>query len=127
VTPRPVTAREIAEQADVSKRHVHDTPETLVEAGVVDDPEAAGPHGATLYSDDGLPTRGIADITGEDGEIADSLVWSSYTWSVVVCEPEGTGEGGSEGSSGGEPGASEIWRWETPIRVAADYEVDLPQ
>jgi hypothetical protein len=113
---RSCTAREIATEADVSKRHVHDTPATLVEAGVVDALKGAGKHGATLYSDDGLPTRGVVNITGEDGEIAKGLVWGSYTWSVVVCEPGGLSNGVSEGSSGDASAASEIWRWETADR-----------
>ena len=110
------TAREIADETDVSKEHVRKTFTKLAEAGKVDAVEGEGKHGATLYSDDGLPTQGVADVTGEDGEIAKHHVWGSYTWSLAVSEPRAAGDDASEGGSGGESSSSEIWEWETADR-----------
>lgn len=107
------TAREIASEADVSKRHVQRTLERLVERDVVDALEQQGPNGATLYSDAGVPNSGIVDVQGEDGEVATDLVWGSYTWTVAVRDPVTGTDGGDTASTGNESDSSNVWNWKT--------------
>jgi hypothetical protein len=107
------TAQEITTEADVSKRHAQRTLERLADHDVVDALKREGPNGATLYSDAGVPTTGIVDVTNEDGEVATSLVWGSYTWAVAVRDPVTGESGGDTASSGIESESSDVWRWRT--------------
>jgi DNA-binding transcriptional ArsR family regulator len=90
---RQLTAREIGSRTGVSKRHVHRTLKRLVEHDVVDALEGRGPNGATLYSDAGVPTSGVVDVRGKNGEVATGLVWGSYTWAVAVAAPTSDDDG----------------------------------
>jgi hypothetical protein len=90
----PRTARQIAAETDVSKRHVHRTLERLAEHGTVQAFEGRGTNGATLYAEDGLPNDGIVDLTDDDDEVATGVVLSSYTWGVTVRAVEDDAPGG---------------------------------
>jgi AraC-like DNA-binding protein len=91
---RQLTAREISSRTGVSKRHVHRTLKRLVGHNVADALEGRGPNGATLYSDAGVPTSGVVNVRGEDGEVAKGHVLDSYTRAVAVDAPTTGDEGG---------------------------------
>jgi hypothetical protein len=75
------TARELAEAADVSKRHVAKTLARLLEEGCVECCEGVGKHGADVYRADSA-SSGVVDL-GSD-EITNDDVWDSYTWSFAI-------------------------------------------
>lgn len=108
------TAREIAEQTDASKRHVQKTLAKWADKELVHAVPGAGPHGATLYRECGLPNSGVADI---GGETANSDVWdTNYTWLFAVCTPSSsTSESPSSVSASADTGGSSSvgWDWQT--------------
>ncbi|MFT4930267.1 MAG: DNA-binding transcriptional ArsR family regulator [Natronomonas sp.] len=106
---RQLTAREIGSRTDVSKRHVQRTLKRLVEHDVVDALDGRGPNGATLYSDAGVPTSGVVDVRGEDGEVATGVVLGSYTWAVAVDAPTTGDEGGDTADRAGTGERPTIW------------------
>ncbi|QLG63099.1 hypothetical protein [Halorarum salinum] len=88
---RSLTARELADRAGCSKRHVAKTLAKLIpdedsdEDGPVQAVHDAGPNGATLYSADAVPTSGVADLAGVT---ANDPVWDSYTWAFAIRDPD---------------------------------------
>jgi len=77
------TARELAEATGVSKRHVANTLARYVEDDAVEVREGAGDYGADVYRLlAGERLSGVADLGAE--EIANSHVWSSYTWAFAI-------------------------------------------
>ena len=109
-----VTAYELAQETGVSKRHVHRTLERLVEHGDVQAFEGKGPNGATLYADDGVPNRGVVDLTDEDGQVVTDAVCSPYTWSVTVQDIK-RGETGTTDDQPAEPTPSTgLFRYADP-------------
>jgi len=80
-----LSAREVADDVDVSKEHVRGTLQRLVDLGAVQALNDAGDHGATLYADDGLPTTGVADL-----ETTNDHVLDTYTWSLAIRDPAPT-------------------------------------
>ncbi|WP_158056561.1 Rrf2 family transcriptional regulator [Halorussus halophilus] len=80
------TARELAEETDVSKRHVAKTLARLLDEDLVRCHEGVGAHGADVFHADGEPTDGVVELTPE--EITNKGVWSSSTWSFAVSEVE---------------------------------------
>lgn len=111
---RPATALELADLADVSKRHAQRVLKRLAERDAVQAFDRAGPNGATLYADDGTPNTGVVDLTNEDGEVATDLVWGSYTWAVSiqdVCVDETRPTAGRTGADADRGG---IFNWVDP-------------
>ena len=86
---RPRAARDLADEAAVSKQHAHDTLERAAEFDVVDCIKGAGQHGATLYADDGMPTSGVVDL--EADIINDHVRDPTYTWSLAIRPPANEG------------------------------------
>jgi hypothetical protein len=62
---RPMTAKDIANNADCTARYVRDVLGTLTDWGYVDTDPMAGPNGATLYADTGVTEHGHADVAEE--------------------------------------------------------------
>jgi DNA-binding transcriptional ArsR family regulator len=106
---RSVTARELADEISIPKRTVHRALEKLLEHDVIDAIEGAGPHGATLYSESGLPTTGVVDLTDEDGQIVTVPVWDSYTWAVVIDDADDASSGGRAAPTPAEEERPTIW------------------
>ncbi|MFB6237537.1 MAG: hypothetical protein ABEH81_04115 [Halopenitus sp.] len=122
---RALTAREISNAVDCSKRHVQKTLSRLLPDG--DDRrgplqafENAGPHGATLYSTDGLPNSGVVDLAGVT---ANDPVWSSYTWSFAIRDADLPDQAES---NGGEDATADstVWNWRDPPPDEATAEDD---
>lgn len=94
----PLSARQLASRADCTKEHVRETlarlapsrdeelPDGVTPREWVHAVEGAGEHGATLYSDDGTPTSGVADVELAT-ETANSPVWDYYTWTLAITDP----------------------------------------
>jgi DNA-binding transcriptional MocR family regulator len=76
------TARKLAEATDVSKRHVAKTLSRLLDDDLVSCREGEGAHGADVFHAEDAPTSGVVDLGA--GEIANSAVWGSNTWSFVI-------------------------------------------
>ena len=110
----PTSAYDLAQETDVSKRHVHRTLERLVEHGNAQAFDGRGTNGATLYADDGVPNTGVVDLTDEDGEVVTDAVLSSYTYSVTVAEVDGAGAGEHDGSTRRTTPSTGIYRWMDP-------------
>jgi hypothetical protein len=83
--PGSRSARDLAADAGVSKEYARQTLTRLAKHGLVQALEGAGAHGATLYSDTGLPTTGVVDISTTD--TANDHVWDPYTWALAIREP----------------------------------------
>jgi len=98
---RAVSARNLAEQAGVSKQHAYETLERAVEFDVVDCIKGAGRHGATLYADDGMPTSGVVDL--ETDIVNDHVRDPTYTWSLAIRPPtnEGAATNGGDAQATG--------------------------
>ena len=100
---RGMTARELAEATDASKRHVTKTLKRLHDAGRVECREGIGDYGADVFYT-GQATSGIVDLGAR--EITNDVVWSSYTWSFAIsppiCETQPVGEY-AESTTKGEP------------------------
>ena len=80
-----VTAREIAQETDVSKRSALRTLSRAREEGLADAAPGAGAYGATLYEPlEWVSADGVADIEVPDEENATDDVCENYTWSVAV-------------------------------------------
>jgi DNA-binding transcriptional ArsR family regulator len=75
------TARELAEWTGVSKRHVAKTLARLVDGGSVECRNGMGAYGADVYSTEDSPTS-VVHLGGD--EIANDVVWNTYTWSFVI-------------------------------------------
>lgn len=110
--PGRLSAREIADQTGVSKRHVHRTLERLLEEDVVDAAERLGPNGATMYAESGAPNAGVADLTDESGEVVTAPVWSSYTWAVSIRDPSYAVRTNVTSSSSSGEETTAVWDWE---------------
>lgn len=54
--------------------------------------ENAGPHGATLYSDSGIPRSGVCDLD----EIANDPLSDSNRWVLTICAAESGGPRATE-------------------------------
>ncbi|WP_254528476.1 hypothetical protein [Natrinema gelatinilyticum] len=94
---RSKTAKEIAESVGCSKQHVYETLERLAEndgdrTPAVQCIENAGPHGATLYSDSGIPRSGVCDLD----EIANDPLSDSNRWVLTICAAESGGPRATE-------------------------------
>jgi DNA-binding transcriptional ArsR family regulator len=107
-----LSARNIANRTDASKRHVHRTLERLLKEDVVDAVERHGPNGATMYAKTGVPNAGVADLTDEDGEVVTAPVWSSYTWTVAIADPSDADPSRTAGSSSSSDETTGVWDWE---------------
>jgi len=108
------TAYELAQETDVSKRHVHRTLERLAEHGNVQAFEDEGENGATLYVDDGVPNRGVVDLTDEDGEVVTDAVCRPYTWSVTVRDVRRGETGTTDDHSAGSTPKTGLFRYADP-------------
>lgn len=108
---RPVTARALARETGVSKQHVHDTLDRLVEHGAVDAFERAGANGATLYADVGVPNTGVVDLAGDGEETVNSPVWDSSTCLLTVDRPGTAPPGRTDGFSASDPRTGGEWDW----------------
>lgn len=93
------TAKELAEETGVSKRHVAKTLSRLADAGAVDVREGVGDYGADVYKalagEQLTATGGVADL-GTD-KIANTPVWNTYTWSFAISTTDDV-DGGSDGA-----------------------------
>ncbi|QLG47858.1 hypothetical protein [Natrinema halophilum] len=105
--PGSLTAREIVDAVDCSKEHIRQAFDALREGDLADALEGTGEHGATLYSDDGLPTRGIVDIGDESPTDAYEV---SNRWALAIREPERCG---GIDSSGSDTASRSEWDWRT--------------
>jgi hypothetical protein len=103
-----LAAREIAQQAGVSKEHARQTLRRLEARGAVQALEGAGDHGATLYADDGLPNDGVVAI-----QTANDDVLTPNTWSLAIRSPETPIDGGESASDDVTGTESSIWQWRT--------------
>ena len=79
-----MTAPDLAENVDITKRTVHRVLKRLIEHGAVQAIEGVGLNGATRYADDVTPNAGVVDLTDENGEVATPPGWDSYTWTVAI-------------------------------------------
>ncbi|WP_265112301.1 hypothetical protein [Halosolutus halophilus] len=89
---RSKSAREIAEAVGCSKEHVRQTLERLADDEVgepaIHVAEGAGSHGATLYSDSGLPSVGFVDIQ----EPPTPPYGNSSRWALAIRTPADGGD-----------------------------------
>ncbi|MCO8242959.1 hypothetical protein [Haladaptatus sp. AB643] len=83
---RSATARELAEETGVSKRHVAKTLSRLLDDDLVTCRKGAGDHGADVFHTGDEPTDGVVELTPD--EITNSGVWGSYTWSFAIHNVE---------------------------------------
>lgn len=107
----PKTAREIADAVGCSKEHVRKTLERLADPdqgeASVQVASAAGEHGATLYSETGLPNSGVVDIH-ESPTVA---YRDTSRWTLAIRDPthhQMGAQGGESNSSGQQAG---VWDW----------------
>ncbi|WP_436933673.1 hypothetical protein [Halovenus marina] len=100
------TAREIADATGLSKEHVRQTLERLEALGAVDALAGMGEHGATVYSDDGLPNTGVVDL----GETTNDHVQDPYTWSLAIHDPAPTLDADNTPDAQVE---GEVWDWQS--------------
>jgi len=109
-TPGAATTREISEAVNCSKEHVRQTlerlrdPQTRIEA--VQAIREAGPDGATLYADDGLPNEGVVDV----GESPTDTYETTSRWSLAIRAPDRRDHGDHQG---GDPATSSVWDWQS--------------
>jgi hypothetical protein len=87
--PGQVTAREVANETGVSKRHVLDTLDRLGEHGSVVSAPAVGTNGATLYADSGLPHSGVVDFDSREQSRRRTI----STGSLAIRRPSSPFEG----------------------------------
>jgi hypothetical protein len=111
------TAREIAKETDVSKRHVQKTLKRLVDENLVTIREAAAKHGASVFGDCDANPDGVVDISAT--EIAKSDIWSSYMWEFAVSEPSYARNETNRGSY--RPADSSSTRQEGPDSSLSDF------
>lgn len=82
---RPATAKEVADETGVSKRHAQRTLKRLWEDSSVQRFEGEGTHGADLYVETGLPNSGMVSV---DDEIGTEPSMGPNTWSVSISPPQ---------------------------------------
>ena len=108
---RPTSTLDVADEADVSKRHVHRTLKRLADHGTVQAFEGAGRNGATLYAESGLPNSGVVDLTDEDGEVVTDHVRAPYTWSVTIANPDDLREASAADPPDQPAPSDRLFRW----------------
>jgi len=108
--PGALTAREISAAVDCSKEHVRQTLKRLrdPEAGIeaVQALEDAGPDGATLYADDGLPNEGVVDVD----ESPTGPYETTNRWSLAIRDSRRDDHGDTQG---GDTTTSSVWDWQS--------------
>jgi Fe2+ or Zn2+ uptake regulation protein len=77
-----VTAKEIADELKISKRHVQRTLKRLAEQDLIQAFDG-GPNGALLYAESGLPHAGVVNL-GSGDTITTASVRDFYTWAVAI-------------------------------------------
>jgi len=100
------TTREIADAVGCSKEHVRQTLSRLVEDDVVQAIAEEGANGATLYSDDGLPTRGVVDVD----EPPTTAYEDTSRWSLAIRDRTINDQ---PDNPGGDDSTSEVWDWQS--------------
>lgn len=107
----PKTAREIADVVGCSKEHVRQTLERLVDPGQgeasVQVVPGGGDHGATLYSETGLPNSGVVDIH-ESPTVA---YRDTSRWTLAILDPTHHQTGARGGESNSSDQQAEVWDW----------------
>ncbi|PGF16168.1 hypothetical protein CP556_08615 [Natrinema sp. CBA1119] len=111
---RSRTAKEISEAVGCTKEHVRQTLERLSDdefgEPAVHVSEGVGSHGATLYSESGLPSVGFVDLQ----ESPTTPYGDSSRWALAIRDPDARGDvdqGVSDGSSGD---TTQVWNWRSP-------------
>ncbi|PSP83305.1 hypothetical protein BRC96_09010 [Halobacteriales archaeon QS_6_64_34] len=102
-----VTAREIADAVDCSKRHVLETLSKLEGEELVEREEGAGDYGADVYRGQ---TDGDAAVDVGISEITNEPLVSPNRWSLVISPTDGIGGGcapGDSAQSSGDHGPSD--------------------
>ncbi|WP_435349736.1 hypothetical protein [Haloarchaeobius sp. HRN-SO-5] len=107
--PGTATARELADEVECSKEHVRTTLRRLAEEGTVSAFDDAGPHGATLYSDNGVPQQGLVDVQPTTND----HVLDSYTWALAISTPTVDETPGSAPTNGGDTTSTTTWDWQS--------------
>ncbi|WP_247002167.1 hypothetical protein [Halosolutus gelatinilyticus] len=111
---RSKTVREISEAVGCSKEHVRQTLDRLVDTEFgepsVHVSEGAGTHGATLYSDSGLPSVGYVDLQ----ESPTNPYGDSSRWALAICDPDERGNVDQGMSSRSSDTSTEVWDWRSP-------------
>ncbi|MDJ1434793.1 hypothetical protein QNM96_22535, partial [Halostagnicola sp. A-GB9-2] len=111
------TAREIADSVGCTKEHVRQTLERLADnefgEPAVHLSEGAGTHGATLYSESGLPSVGFVDIQ----ESPTNPYGDSSRWALAIRDPYAGGDAdhGLTNTDSGDTTA--VWDWRSPPDV----------
>jgi len=104
-----LSAREVADGADVSKEHARTTLKRLADRDTVQAIENAGRHGATLYADSGLSATGVANLSPQD--ITNDTVWGSYTWVLAIRDVVAPETGTTSSTSANSTGNGGVWDW----------------
>jgi hypothetical protein len=105
----PLSAREIAERADCSKQHAHETLKRIADA--TDGVQAFlgdGKYGADLFTDTGTANSGAALW---DGEIVNSAVLEYTTWALAIRPSGFYAAEAEEDESGPTPETSDGDNW----------------
>ncbi|MDJ1433606.1 hypothetical protein QNM96_16285, partial [Halostagnicola sp. A-GB9-2] len=108
------TAREIAESVGCTKEHVRQTLERLSDnefgEPAVHVSEGAGSHGATLYSESGLPSVGFVDIH----ESPTTPYGDSSRWALAIRDPYAGGDVDHGLSGTDSDDTTPVWDWRSP-------------
>lgn len=82
--PQPISAKDAAAEIGCSKQHAYKTLKRWAEDGTVQAIPGAGHQGATLYSESGLPTTGVAEL---GDQVTNPRVWDNRTYQFATCDP----------------------------------------
>lgn len=111
---RSRTAREISKAVGCTKEHVRQTLERLSDdefgEPAVHVSEGAGSHGATLYSESGVPSVGFVDLQ----ESPTTPYGDSSRWALVIRDPDARGDVDQEVSDGSSGDTTPVWNWRSP-------------
>ncbi|WP_436343993.1 hypothetical protein [Natronorubrum sp. FCH18a] len=110
---RSKTVREIAEAVGCSKEHVRQTLERLSDSefgeSAVHISEGAGSHGATLYSESGLPSTGFVDLEESPTE----PYRDSSRWALAIRDPSPSTAAARTVSDDHDRPSTEVWDWKS--------------
>jgi len=109
-----VTAREVADAIGCSKEHVRKTFGRLADDDLLQAFKGAGPNGATLYADEGVPNSGMVDLSTST---TNSSVLDSYTWSLAIhsaVTAAGSPPPGRSSEESDDQHDSTVWDWRNP-------------
>ncbi|WP_052367761.1 transcriptional regulator [Haloferax sp. ATB1] len=110
-SPTTTSARELADAVGVSKEHVRKTLGRLADGGSVDAFDRAGPHGATLYGDSGLPASGTVDFG--DSQTANNPVLDTYTWALAISDPDFVANAETDEAATDDTADPVTWDWKS--------------